>query len=295
MTARAGDPSLPMLPRLRLVPWRFGSKGMAFGGALFAVIVLSALLLPLLLPIDPYTQHPEANLRLPVWNAKGDWSMPLGADKLGRDYLSRLIYGARPSLFIAFIAVAVSGVIGVLIGICGGYFGGRVDAAVRLLIAVRLALPVFLVAMVAAVLLGPSPTVLIVVMSGLLWDRFAVVTRSVAQQLRVQEYIVAARAVGSSHARILLREMLPNMVSAILVVATLEIAHVILLEAALSFLGFGVRPPAVSWGLMLAEGREYMFFYPFLVSIPGVAISVLILAVTLLGDGLRDRVSGLKL
>jgi peptide/nickel transport system permease protein len=212
----------------------------------------------------------------------------LGTDKLGRDYLSRLLYGARISLTIGLAAATISGLIGTTLGVLAGYFGGRVDAVISYIITTRLALPVVLVALAMASLVGGSLKVVIVLLGLLLWDRFAVVTRSVTQQLRDAEFIAAAKALGASTPYILLREILPNIMSALTVVITLEMAHAILLEATLSFLGLGVQPPLPSWGLMVAEGKAYMFFQPWVIMIPGIALALLVLAINLLGDGIRD-------
>ncbi len=206
----------------------------------------------------------------PVWQAKGTWDHVLGTDKLGRDYLSRLIYGSQISLLIGLSAAGLSGLIGTTLGLCAGYFGGRVDAFVSYIVTARLAMPVVLV------------------LGLLLWDRFAVVTRAATQQIRGQDFISAARAVGLTNTRILLQEVLPNIGNALIVIATLEVAHAILLEAALSFLGLGVQPPLPSWGLMIAEGKQYMFFQPWIITIPGVALLLLVLAINLVGDGVRD-------
>lgn len=212
----------------------------------------------------------------------------LGTDKLGRDMLSRLIFGARISLFIGIAAALISALIGITLGILAGYFGGRVDSVINYLITTRLALPVVLVALAMASLVGGSLTTVVVLLGLLLWDRFAVVTRSATQQLRDSEYVLSARTLGCSLQWILLREILPNIAGALIVVATLEMAHAILLEATLSFLGMGVQPPLPSWGLMVAEGKAYMFFKPWVIAIPGVALFVLVLAINLIGDGLRD-------
>jgi peptide/nickel transport system permease protein len=189
---------------------------------------------------------------------------------------------------IGAIAAATSGVIGTTLGVLAGYFGGRVDLVVSFIITTRLALPVILVALAVAAFIGSSTQIVIVVLGLLLWDRFAVVTRSATMQVRALDYIAAARAIGASTARIIAAEILPNITNALVVVATLEMAQAILLEATLSFLGLGVPPPAPSWGLMVAEGKEYMFFSPWVITIPGVALFTLVLAINLLGDGLRD-------
>jgi len=263
-------------------------RGLVIGGGILFVIVTLALAAPLIAPHDPYEQDLSRRLLPPIWHAKGTWEHVLGTDKLGRDYFSRLLFGARISLLIGMLTVVISGTIGTLLGVCAGYFGGRVDAVLSYVVTTRLALPVVLVALASAALVGSSLQGVIVVLGLLLWDRFAVVTRSATQQVARTDYVAAARAIGCSTPRILLSEILPNILNALIVVATLEVAHAILLEAALSFLGLGVQPPLPSWGLMIAEGKQYMFFSPWVIGIPATALVFLVLAINLLGDGLRD-------
>jgi peptide/nickel transport system permease protein len=260
----------------------------AIGAGVMLVIFAVAVLAPWLAPHDPFAQDLGRRLIPPVWHDGGSWTHVLGTDQLGRDYLSRLIYGSRISLLIGATAAATSGVIGTTLGVLAGYFGGRVDLVVSFIITTRLALPVILVALAVAAFIGSSMQIVIVVLGLLLWDRFAVVTRSTTMQVRALDYIAAAHAIGASTARIIAAEILPNIANALVVVATLEMAQAILLEATLSFLGLGVPPPAPSWGLMVAEGKEYMFFSPWVITIPGVALFTLVLAINLLGDGLRD-------
>ncbi len=247
-----------------------------------------ALAAPLLAPFDPYDQDLARRLIPPIWHGEGTWAHPLGTDMLGRDYLSRLIYGARISLLIGFAVMLISGLIGTTLGVAAGYFGGKVDLVVTYLITVRLALPVILVALAVVALVGSSLWLVILVLGLLKWDRFAVVMRSTTMQVRGLDYVVAARATGCSTARIVLGELLPNVADALVVVATLEMASAILLEAALSFLGLGVQPPLPSWGLMISEAKSYMFFSAWLIAIPGAALLALVLAINLLGDGIRD-------
>jgi len=260
----------------------------AIGAGVVLVIFAVALLAPWLAPHDPFAQDLGRRLIPPVWHDGGSWTHVLGTDQLGRDYLSRLIYGSRISLLIGATAAAMSGVIGTTLGVLAGYFGGRVDLVVSFIITTRLALPVILVALAVAAFIGSSMQIVIAVLGLLLWERFAVVTRSATMQVRALDYIAAARAIGASTARIIAAEILPNIANALVVVATLEMTQAILLEATLSFLGLGVPPPAPSWGLMVAEGKEYMFFSPWVITIPGVALFTLVLAINLLGDGLRD-------
>jgi peptide/nickel transport system permease protein len=258
------------------------------GGGIMLVIALAALLAPVLTPHDPTLQDLGRRLIPPVWDARGSWGNPLGTDQLGRDYLTRLIYGGRISLLIGFATVVISGVIGTALGIAAGYWGGRVDLIINFVLTIRLTLPVVLVALVAVALVGNSLTVLMLVIGLLLWDRFAIVTRSATLQLANREFITAARAIGSSTPRILFREILPNITGPLIVVASVELAHAILLEAALSFLGLGVQPPAFTWGLMIAEAKNQLLVRPWLIAVPATALVALIFAINLIGDAVRD-------
>ncbi|MEM9140459.1 MAG: ABC transporter permease [Pseudomonadota bacterium] len=262
-----------------------------------AVILLTIFLIAVLAPVfemmgwihNPYEQSLSSRLMNPFWHeAKVSDEHLLGTDKVGRDYLSRLVYGAQISLLIGFSTMVISGIIGTILGVTAGYFGGRVDMAVNFIINTRLAMPVFLVAMAAVVAFGASLWVVILVLGLFLWDQFAVVMRSITMQARDLDYVKAARAMGCSTPYIIVREIFPNVLSSLTVVATVEMANAILLEAALSFLGFGVQAPTPSWGLMLNEGREYMFFSPWLLALPGMCLFMLVLAINLFGDGLRD-------
>ncbi len=281
MSALAAMRALVRFLRLRHAATLLGA--LIVGGAL-----LIALLAPHLVPYDPFAQDLDMRLVPPAWM---DGSQPdhlLGTDQLGRDYLSRLIYGTRISMLIGVLTVLASGAIGISLGTIGGFHGGRVDDAVMFLITCRLSIPLILVALTVVALAGSSLTVVILTLGLLLWDRFAVVARTATMQVRNLDYIAAAQAAGASRSYILLREVLPNIVQHLVVVATLEMALAILLEAALSFLGLGVPPPLPSWGLMIAEGKEYMFFSPWVIVIPGIALVVLVLGINLLGDGLRS-------
>lgn len=262
--------------------------GFLIGTGVLAAIILMAFAAPLIAPHDPYAQDLGRRLIPPIWHETGTWTHPLGTDMLGRDYLSRLIYGSRISLLIGFSVMLISGLIGSALGIAAGYFGGKVDLVVTYVITVRLALPVILVALAVVALVGSSLWLVVLVLGLLRWDRFAVVMRSATMQVRDLDYVQAAKAIGCSTPRIVLGEILPNVASSLVVVATLEMAAAILLEAALSFLGLGVQPPLPSWGLMISEAKSYMFFSAWLITLPGAALFALVLAINLLGDGIRD-------
>ncbi|SFA73674.1 peptide/nickel transport system permease protein [Rhizobium sp. NFR07] len=262
-----------------------------FGAILLGLIVIMAILAPLLAPYDPLAQDMLRRTVSPFWMADGNWAHALGTDGLGRDYLSRIIYGARISLLIGVFTVICSGIIGTVMGVLAGYFGGKVDLAINFLIMTRLTLPVVMVALAVVALFGGSLIVVVLVLGLLLWDRFAVVMRSAVMQIRNQEYIQAAQSMGYSTPKLLFRELLPNIFDRLAVIATFEMAHAILLEASLSFLGLGVQPPTPSWGLMVAEGRQYLLFDSWLILIPGAAICALVLAINMMGDGLRDAMA----
>jgi peptide/nickel transport system permease protein len=262
--------------------------GFILGGSVVLFALLVAIFAPLLAPADPYDQDLTRRLIDPIWGSKGTWDHPLGTDALGRDYLSRIMFGSQVSLMIGFFAAAVSAIVGSCIGMIGGYFGGRIDSFIMYLINVKLALPGLLVALSLVSVFGGSIIALILILSFLFWDRYAVVTRSVTQQIRVNDYITAAQALGTSHTRVILGEVLPNVMNQIIVIASLEMAVAIIIEAALSFLGLGVQPPTPSWGLLVSEGRSFMFFKPHLIVLPGLAIFLLVIAINMMGDGIRD-------
>ncbi|WP_431269071.1 ABC transporter permease [Dankookia sp. P2] len=276
-----------VMPKRRRFAW-MRRTGLVFGALIVGLVLLVAILAPWITPHDPFVQNLDNRLSVPFWMEGFKPENLLGTDGLGRDYLSRLIYGARISMLIGLLTVVTSGLIGTTLGVLGGFFGGKVDDAVLFAITCRLAIPVVLVALAVVGLLGSSLMLVILVLGLLLWDRFAVVARSTTMQVRNLDYVAAAWASGLSTPAILVKEILPNIASHLAVVATLEMALAILLEAALSFLGLGVPPPLPSWGLMIAEGKDYMFFSPWVIFVPGVALFVLVFGINLLGDGLRD-------
>lgn len=282
----------PELSEGRKLLRRFlGQKAFVFGFGLLVLFILIALAAPLLAPHDPYLQNLTARNIPPFWYEKGNWVHPLGTDPLGRDYLSRLLYGARISLLIGISVVIISGLIGTTMGLLAGYFGGRIDMVMTFLVTTRLSMPVILVALAVVAIVGSSLWIVILVLGLLKWDRFAVVMRSATQQVRSLDYVAAAQAAGASTSRIIFGEVLPNIAPHLIVVATLEAGSAILLEAALSFLGLGVQPPLPSWGLMISEAKAYMFFSFWLIALPGSALALLIFAINLAGDGLRDVIS----
>ena len=266
----------------------------SLGTLIVAIVLIAGILAPWITPYDPFAHNLEARMIPPSFMDGGSPANFLGTDQLGRDYFSRLIYGARISMLIGLATVITSGLIGITLGVVGGFFGGRVDDAVMFAITCRLSIPLILVALAVVGLIGSSLTVVVMTLGLLLWDRFAVVARTTTMQVRNLDYIAAAWAAGCSRSYILTREVLPNIAHHLVVVATLEMALAILLEAALSFLGLGVPPPLPSWGLMIAEAKEYMFFSPWIIMVPGISLFTLVLGINFMGDGLRDMLGATR-
>jgi peptide/nickel transport system permease protein len=260
-----------------------------FGLAVVVLVVLTAVAAPLLSPFDPIEQDlGDLRLKAPGFRDAAGRLHPLGTDHLGRDLLARVIYGARPALMVGFAAVVISGFIGMLAGLVSGYFGGRVDDALMRLADIQLAFPFILLAIAVIGVLGPSLKTIIAVIGVSSWVVYARIVRSAVLSLREREFVQAALALGSGDGRVLLRHILPNALTPWLVVATLDMARVIVIESALSFLGLGVQPPTPTWGGMLADGRVYISTAWWLATFPGLAILVTVLGINLFGDGLRD-------
>ena len=268
------------------------SLSLNIGGAILMIWIVLALAAPLITPYDPYAQDLGSRLLRPFWEAKSSAAHLLGTDGFGRDYLTRILYGGRVSLIIGFCTAGIAGVIGTTLGLVAGYAGGRVDAAVLFLLTVRLAMPVILIALSLVFLVGNSLTTIVLVLGFLMWDRFAVVARTSALQASSRDYVRASELLSSPPWWIALRVVLPNIAGPLIVVLTLEVAHAMLLEAALSFLGIGVAPPTPSLGGMIADARPYLFFEFWMIALPGAALFSIVLAVNLLGDGLRDVAAG---
>ncbi|MEX0605620.1 MAG: ABC transporter permease [Marinobacter sp.] len=262
--------------------------GLKIGFGILLVMAVFALFAPWLAPHDPYMQNLSLRMLPPVWNEGGSWEYLLGTDHLGRDYLSRLIHGARISMAIGLGAASIGAVIGVTLGLLAGYFGGWIDQAVNFLVTCQLAVPSLLLIMALVFVIGQSVTVVIFVIGVTHWVFYLVVTRSATLRLRELDFVAAANAMGCSKFQIAVSEVLPNLTNQIMVIFTLEVAVAILNEATLSFLGLGIPSPLPSWGLMIAEGKTAMFFQPWLVILPGIALFILVIAINLLGDGVRD-------
>ena len=280
-----------LTPRQLLIKRIKGHRGLRIGFSIIVALMLVGIFAPLIAPYDPFEQVLSKRLRPPIWSEGGSLTHVFGTDHLGRDYLSRLIFGTRISLMIGYGAATVGMLIGVSLGICAGYFGGRVDQIISYILTCQLSLPGLLLTMTLVFYIGPSVYVVIGVIGVLHWTYYLVVTRAAAMQIRQMDYIAAAQAMGSSEFDIIWKEILPNLMSQIIVIFTLEVGFAILAESALSFLGIGIQAPTPSWGLMIAEGKVAMFFQPWLVIIPGCALFILVLATNLMGDGIRDVTS----
>jgi peptide/nickel transport system permease protein len=259
-----------------------------FGLAVVAVVILSAVGAPLVTVFDPIEQDINQRLKEPGWRNAAGQAHLLGTDHLGRDILARIIYGSRVALVVGLSAVLISGVLGMAIGLVSGYFGGKVDDFFMRLADIQLAFPFILLAIAVIGVLGPSLRNIIVVIGVSSWVVYARVVRGEVLSIREREFVQAAIALGSRDGRVLLRHVLPNAFTPWLVVATLDMARVIVIESALSFLGLGVQPPTPTWGGMLADGRVYLSTAWWLATFPGLAILVTVLGINLLGDGLRD-------
>ena len=259
-----------------------------FGLGVVVVVLLAALFAPWIVPFDPLEQDINQRLKEPGWQTAAGRIHVLGTDHLGRDILARVIFGSRIALVVGLSAVLISGMLGMAIGLVAGYFGGKVDDFFMRLAHVQLAFPFILLAIAVIGVLGPSLRNIIIVIGVSSWVVYARVVRGEVLSIREREFVQAAIALGSRDGRVLVRHVLPNAFTPWLVVATLDMARVIVIESALSFLGLGVQPPTPTWGGMLADGRVYLSTAWWLATFPGLAILVTVLGINLLGDGLRD-------
>lgn len=252
------------------------------------VAILVALLAPLLSPHDPtYIDTPNANIP-PVWLDGGSITNILGTDNLGRDVLSRVIYGTQISLLVGFLAVVVAGAIGLFLGLIAGYYGGFIDNVLMRIVDAFLAIPNILFMLVILGIFGPSLVTLIVVLGVTNWIMYARLVRGEVLSIKELDYVMASRSIGTKNFKIILKNIMPNVFSSFIVISTLSVASIIILEASLSFLGLGVQPPTVSWGGMLSEGRDYLATSWWIATFPGIAITITVLGIIFLGDWLRD-------
>lgn len=262
-------------------------KAALLGVVLLTAVVLTALLAPLLAPMDPATQALDRVMKPPLWQEDGHLFL-LGTDHLGRDLCSRIIYGARVSLLVGVFSVLFSGSIGLVIGLLSGYYGGKVDFLLMRLVDFVLSFPFILLALSIIAVLGPSLSLIITVISLRLWTIYARVVRASVLSLREMEFILAARSIGGSDLRLVFRHILPNVLAPVIIIGSLYLGRMIVIEAGLSFLGLGVPPPTPTWGGLLSEGRSYLYVSWWIVTFPGLAITLTVLGANLVGDWLRD-------
>jgi peptide/nickel transport system permease protein len=242
---------------------------------------------PLIAPYSPTAQDLRARLIPPAWEDGGSWKHALGTDHLGRDVLSRVIHGSQVSLAVGASVVLIAGAFGVVLGLMAGYHGGRTDSFIMRWIDTQVAFPGLLIALIILAVIGPSILTVILVLSLNGWMVYGRMTRGLVLSVRQTAYVEAAEMVGCSATRVIFRHILPNLTSPLLTLAILEFARIVLAEAALSFLGMGIQPPATSWGLDVASGKNYMFRAWWLVTFPGIAISITVLAINLVASWLR--------
>ena len=291
---------MPQLTTTRALPW-YGVPWVIDGwrklkrypliplAILLLILVIPAIFAPLVAPHEPFQGNLSNRLTPPVWQAGGTTEHILGTDKLGRDMLSRIIYGARISLAVSLIAIVVGGVIGTILGLISGYVGGRTDAVIMRLVDISLALPTILLALVLVAAVGPSFGTVITVLIVLLWARYARLVRAETLAIKELDFIARARVAGASAIRIMWKYIFPNVVNSLIVLATLQVGYVILLESSLSFLGAGLPRAEPAWGVMVSDGRELIVTAWWVSMFPGLAIMLTVLALNLLGDWLRDH------
>jgi peptide/nickel transport system permease protein len=258
------------------------------GGIVFGLVILSAIFGPMLVPYGPGDQDFSRVLKPPFWQNGGEIKHPLGTDMMGRDIVSRLIHGARVSLFVGLVTVLFSCFIGTWLGMASGYMGGKIDSLIMRLTDIQLSMPYILIAIAIIGALGPSIKNIILVIAVTNWVGYARIIRGEVLTIRQMEFVEAAVVGGCSTLRILSLHILPNVANSITVLATLDLGRVIIFESAFSFLGLGVQPPTTSWGSMLADGRIYLTYAWWLATFPGLAIMFTVLGTNLLGDWLRD-------
>jgi peptide/nickel transport system permease protein len=255
---------------------------------MLAGLVVTALLSPYVAPHNPIRERLIDRLLPPAWADDGEWRYFLGTDHLGRDLVSRIIYGSRISLVVGFAAVIIGGALGIALGVAAGFFGGRTDEVIMALADMQLAFPTILLAIAIIAVLGPSFTNLVVVIGISGWVTYARIARGQVLSVREKEFVEAIRAQGGSQWRIVWRHILPNILSPLIVVATLDLARTIILESTLSFLGLGIQPPTPSWGGMLSDGRDYLLSAWWIATFPGLALMLTALSFNRLGDWIRD-------
>jgi len=277
-------------PVVRPARWRLAAlrRAPVVSLAIIILMVLTAVLADVLTPYSPVNISLPERLRPPCWEQGGSLAHPLGTDPMGRDLLTRLIYGARVSLLVGFLGLFLGGGVGAALGLIAGYAGGRVDTFLMRLTDTTLSFPIILLAILFVVILGSSLMIVVCAIALVLWARFARVIRGEVLSIRERDFVAQARIAGSSPRRIILVHLLPNVLNTLVVLLSLQVGWVIIVEASLSFLGAGVPPPTPTWGSMIAEGRNYIASAWWVSFFPGLAILVTVLAFNLFGDWLRD-------
>jgi peptide/nickel transport system permease protein len=262
-------------------------KAAAIGLIVIALIVLAAIFAPWLAPHDPAAQALTARMRPPVWLPRGTWDHILGTDNLGRDVLSRVIWGGRVTLIIGVLTCLIAATIGTAVGLWAGYAGGRTDSVLMRLVDIQVSFPGILLILLVVGMIGSGVGTLVLVLSVTNWMVYARLVRGIVSTTRQSQYVEAAEIVGCRPARVIFRHILPNLVSPLLTILILEFTNIVLAEAAVSFLGFGVQPPATSWGLDVASGRDYLIIAWWLVTFPGLAIAATVLSINLFANWVR--------
>lgn len=264
------------------------SKPATVGISIVFLIIIVALAAPWIAPHKPNQQNLSHNLVPPFWSQGGIKDYPLGTDHLGRDILSRIIYGARTSLILSFLAATLAGIIGCTLGIIAGYYGGIIESTIMRFVDIQLSFPLILLALALVAALGPSFRNLVIVMGITGWMGYTRIVRASTLTLRNREYVQAARCLGANDFQLMVRHILPNLMAPVIILFTLEVPRLILVESGLSFLGLGTPPDIPTWGRMLADGRSFLTVAYWIVTFPGLALMVTVLGINLFGDGLRD-------
>ena len=288
MNRKAWDRIEPR-PSLPVSVYRFIRTWPVIPVLIMAVLVICAIFAPLIAPHDPLIGDLRAPNTPPIWYSEGSSKYILGTDTLGRDVLSRAIFGARISLIIVSIVLSTGALLGTTIGLLAGYYGGHVDEILMRFVDLTLAVPFILVALVVVIVLGQSLTIIIILISMLTWSGFSRQVRAEVLSLRTRDYVALAKVAGASDAMILYKHILPGVLNTVIVIATLNVANVILAEAVLSFLGVGVPPPTPAWGAMISDGRDFLGTAWWLAFFPGIAIFLTVVAFNFMGDWLRDK------
>jgi len=284
---------LPLLLRLKeniggIFQRLLGHHGATFGGVVVIIAFLCAIFAPFLSPFDPLEQNLASRLKPLGWTDPDGHLYILGTDQLGRDVLSRIVFGSRVSLIVGTASVLLGGILGLILGLVSGYFGKWIDDLIMRIVDITLSFPFIILALCIIAILGTSLFNLIIVLAITGWVIYARVIRASVLSVKEMDFVQAARAIGASNFKIILRHILPNVVAPFFVISSFQVARMIIIEASLGFLGLGVPPPIPTWGNMLSDGREYLQEAWWIGTFPGIAIVLLVLGINLLGDGLRD-------